>query len=109
MPKGMTSAQYMRERRAEFRARGGCKECGRPTQPNKTLCKEHAEYNAKKSKERREKLRAAGLCISCGKRSAEDSKKFCTECLERNREKDKKWRERQKARKTQKEGEHAAE
>lgn len=107
MPKGMTSAQYMRERRAEFRARSGCKECGRPTQPNKTLCKEHAEYNAKKSKERREKLRVVGLCISCGKRSAEDGKKFCTECLEHNREKGKKWRECQKARKTQKEGEHA--
>lgn len=107
MPKGMTSAEYMRERRAEFRARGGCKECGRPTQPNKTLCKEHAEYNAKKSKERREKLRVVGLCISCGKRSAEEGKKFCTECLERNREKGKKWRECQKARKTQKEGKHA--
>lgn len=60
MPKGMTSAEYMRERRAEFMARGGCKECGRPTQPNKTLCKEHAEYNAKKIE--REKRKTA----SCG-------------------------------------------
>lgn len=107
MPKGMTSAQYMRARRAEFRAHGGCSECGRPAEPNKTLCKEHSQYNVMHAKERREKLQAAGLCVSCGKRPAEDGKKFCAKCLERNREKGKKWRECQKARKAQKEGEHA--
>ena len=96
MPKGMTSAQYMRERRAEFRARGGCSECGRPTMPGKTMCKEHAQYGLMQGKKRKEKLKAAGLCVICGKRPPEEGKNLCGECAERSKARFRAWYAKQK-------------
>ncbi len=96
MPKGMTSAQYMRERRAEFRARGGCAECGRPTLPGRTKCKEHALYRAAWEEKTRDARIAAGLCVACGKRPPKEGRRQCEECIERDSARGKKWRERQK-------------
>lgn len=97
MPKGMTSAQYMRERRAEFRARGGCSECGRPVLPGRTVCKEHAQYRTTFERTRREGRRAAGLCVTCGKRPPVEGRTHCAQCLEYNRVRYAKRKERQHA------------
>ena len=96
MPKGMTSAQYMRARRAEFRARGGCSQCGRPAQPGRALCKACAIYEAKRSAMRIAKRKADGLCTKCGKRPPEAGVKTCAECRERNKQNCRRWYERQK-------------
>lgn len=96
MPKGMTSAQYMRERRAEFRARGGCSVCGRPAQPGRTLCKACAIHEAKRSAMRIAKRKADGLCTKCGKRPPEAGVKTCAECRERNKQYCRRWYERKK-------------
>ena len=96
MPKGMTSAQYMRARRAEFRARGGCIECGRPAQPGRILCKACAIYKSKRSAMRIAQRKADGLCTKCGKRPPEAGVNTCAECRERNKQNCRRWYERQK-------------
>lgn len=96
MPKGMTSAQYMRARRAEFIARGGCSKCGRPAQPVRKLCKACAVYEAKRSAMRIAQRKADGLCTKCGKRPPEAGVKTCAECRERNKQNCRRWYERQK-------------
>ena len=96
MPKGMTSAQYMRARRAEFRARGGCSQCCRPAQPGRRLCKACAINEAKRIALRIAKRKADGLCTKCGKRPPEAGVKTCAECRERNKQYCRRWYERQK-------------
>lgn len=82
MPKGMTMAAYMRERRAEFRARGGCTECGRPTLPGRVMCRDHALFRAAWEEKTRDARIAAGLCVACGKRQPQEGMRHCTQCLQ---------------------------
>ncbi len=66
------SARLIQEHRADRKARGLCRQCGRPHP--------HQDHE----RERREKRKASGLCVRCGKRPPFRGRVACRECLQRS-------------------------
>ena len=59
MPTKKNRAEYMRNRRAAFRAAGRCVVCGKEPVAGRTLCAPHAAYQAEANRAYFKRLRDA--------------------------------------------------
>lgn len=95
MYKGMTSADYFRERREALALRGLCTRCGiRPAQSGRRKCFECNRLGAASWMDRADQRVKAGLCARCGKRPLKDGIRLCEQCAGREKERSREWRQR---------------
>lgn len=82
-----TRREYMRKKRAAWKAQGLCSICGKPAREGQTKCEKHARQNVEYSIEYGKQLRAwraeHGMCIVCGKESRPGRRK-CAVCAARD-------------------------
>ena len=95
MYKGMTPAEYFRERREALARRGLCTRCGiRPAQLGRRQCFDCNRLGAASWMDRADQRVKAGLCARCGKRPLKDGIRLCEQCAGREKERSREWRQR---------------
>lgn len=63
-----SNARQRRQRRA-WRKKGFCPKCGKPAEPERSLCARHAAGNRAEKRRHDRRRRAAGVCTRCKRRA----------------------------------------